>query len=334
MVYSPSGKFLWDCWTVKVNNSYHIFYLQADNSMHPDERHDHASVGHAVSRDFIIWKQIRDAIHKGPKGHWDDLSIWTGSIIKHDGQYYFFYTGRSKKEPLIQRIGLATSYDLLKWRKSKDNPIKSLEPNLKFYSEKLKKNFWKSPPAWRDPFVFKDPKSKKFFMTISAKHKSKSNKYNACIGIAESEDLLNWIQHKPIIKPELFDEMETSQIVFHNKKYYVFFSTPKKEVKGFSSIKNDLPAGLYCYYSENIFGPYVPVNKNGLVLDYGTSIFSAQLIKNSKSVKTGHFLAYAWLYMDEKGQFMGKLSQLFNIKIEHDVVSCNVKSTQLTYLED
>ena len=52
----------------------------------------------------------------GPAQGWDDLATWTGSVIEHDGSWHMLYTGVSTVERgLVQRIGLATSTDLVTW---------------------------------------------------------------------------------------------------------------------------------------------------------------------------------------------------------------------------
>src|ERR1700738_451641 len=110
--YRPRVKWLWDPWFISHADLWHLFHLQADRSWTPEERHDHASIGHAISRDLINWEELPTALEPGPPGGWDDLSIWTGSVLKQQaGRYYLLYTGRRRAQPYEQQIGIATSSD-------------------------------------------------------------------------------------------------------------------------------------------------------------------------------------------------------------------------------
>src|SRR3990167_3801176 len=162
--YSPGVKLLWDSWLIKYNKKFHIFYLQAAPSKAPKERHDsYVTIGHAVSDNLTHWKEFPVALTPGGNDSWDNLALWTGSVIKKDGKYFIFYTGRNKNadKKWIQKIGLAISYDLIKWDKSKNNPI--LEAQKYYYIDNQKNKLGKIG-AWRDPFVLQDPKSHKYYM--------------------------------------------------------------------------------------------------------------------------------------------------------------------------
>lgn len=323
--YSPEGKYLWDAIIYKVRNTYHLFYLQADKGIDISKRDEHPVIGHAISRDLMTWKILKDALVPSKTG-WDDLAIWSGNIIKKDDFYYYFYTAVSKEDPIYQRIGLATSKDLLSWKKQKNNPVLKIDEKL--YSSDLKRNIFGSPPAWRDPYPFKDKKNGKYFMTFSARTHEKL--HNACIGLAESDDLLNWKLKKPIIAPGIFDEMETSQVIFYDNLYYIFFSVTSKVRDGLNSNKNDLQGGLYCYYGKNLYD-LKPVNENGLVLNYSKYLFSVQLIKNAKTIKNKRkiFLAIGWLNYDDYDDFVGKLSQIYVIRIDGKRVVCTTKEVNI-----
>jgi len=215
MNYSPKGKMLWDSWFIKDNEKYHIFYLQAFQSDDPDEKHHpRVTIGHAISDDLIHWKELPTALKPGENDSWDNLALWTGSVIKKDNKYFMFYTGRNKDEnkKWIQKIGLAISDDLINWSKIKDNPILEAE---KYYYIDNKKNIIGKVGAWRDPFVFQDPKSKKYYMTISAREKNNKREYNGCAAIAESNNLLEWKILPPIFSPGVYDEIETTQVIFN-----------------------------------------------------------------------------------------------------------------------
>ena len=84
-------------------------------------------IGLATSIDGIEWKKPLDrpVLLEGPKGAWDSRGVKLPMVFKHDGQYFLFYSGLggSKKQ-----IGLATSTDLLHWKKIDSNPILKARP--------------------------------------------------------------------------------------------------------------------------------------------------------------------------------------------------------------
>jgi len=125
-----NDKWIWDFWLVQDGSYYHIFYLQAPKSLKLEtRRHHNATIGHAVSKDLMNWQIMADPLKPGEGGDWDDLATWTGSVIKKDNLWFMFYTGVNKKENgLIQRIGFATSKDLVRWEKYSNNPVIEADP--------------------------------------------------------------------------------------------------------------------------------------------------------------------------------------------------------------
>jgi beta-fructofuranosidase len=143
-------RWIWDFWLVADGSEQHVFYLQAPRDIgHPDERHWHASIGHAKSKDLRHWEVLPDALAPGPAGSWDDASTWTGSVIAGFDRWFLLCTGTAKCEQgLVQRIGLAESDDLIHWRK---HPEPVLEPDPTWY-ETFDGRAWHDQ-AWRDPWV-------------------------------------------------------------------------------------------------------------------------------------------------------------------------------------
>ena len=148
-------RWAWDFWIADTGSDYHLFFLNAPRSLgDPNLRHHRAVVGHAVSSDLVHWEELGQALRPGPEGAWDDVAIWTGSVVRGDDAWYMFYTGSSKSEgALIQRIGLATSPDLMTWTKHPANLIIEADPA---WYQQLDTTAWHDQ-ASRDPWVFADP---------------------------------------------------------------------------------------------------------------------------------------------------------------------------------
>ena len=149
---------MWDFWTVDDGTRYHLFFLYASRALgDPDARHYRASIGHAVSADLRTWQRVTDALVRSDPPAFDDLATWTGSVV-HDGAgtWYLFYTGATMApsgNKNIQRIGCATSTDLMTWTRSPSNPLVEADPR---WYEQVGSGLWPDE-AFRDPYVFPIP---------------------------------------------------------------------------------------------------------------------------------------------------------------------------------
>jgi len=58
---------LWDFWLADDGAAHHCFFLKASRALgNPDRRHHHAVVGHATSPDLVNWREVADALARGP----------------------------------------------------------------------------------------------------------------------------------------------------------------------------------------------------------------------------------------------------------------------------
>jgi len=182
-------KWVWDWWLADTGTQFHLFFLQAPRSLGEQiKRHRHATVGHAISTDLREWQVLPDALAPGPAGSWDDGSTWTGSTLNHEGLWYTFYTGVSKAQRDVQRVGLATSPDLLSWTRHPANPLIELDPR---WYEELDHDVWRDQ-AWRDPWVFPDSGGAGFHALLTARAVSGAPDARGVIGHAWSANLVDW----------------------------------------------------------------------------------------------------------------------------------------------
>ena len=313
--YAPEGKYLWDPWFIEVDGAYHMFHLQSERNGDPDERHhNNVSIGHALSTDLTRWEEQKTVLSPGVNGSWDDLSLWTGSTFKSEGTFFLYYTGRSRKEFWTQKIGVATSSDLSNWRKYEKNPV--MEADEVYYHIENAKNKLDVAPAWRDPFIFQDPKSKKLYALITARTTGETQEYNGCIAIAEANNMFEWKFLPPLLAPRRYDEMEVPQIIFFKGYYYLFFSAAARYYEPAWAEQVGKGHGLHCYFSKELFGEYQPVNNNGVVLD-NENLLGLRLIKEDDGI----FSALGWLNNNNDGDFIGRLSDMVRIRVEAENVS-------------
>src|SRR5918997_768958 len=200
---------VWDFWLADDGQKYHLFFLYASRALgNPDLRYYRASVGHAVSDDLVSWDRVVDALVRSDAPAFDDLATWTGSVVRDpgDGTWYMFYTG-APQTPAgnVQKIGYATSQDLLTWRRAPANPILQAEPP---WYEKLADGTWHDE-AFRDPWVLQDPQGNGWHMLITARTNHGPTDNRGVIGHAWSPDLKAWQLRPPLSEPNQgFAQME------------------------------------------------------------------------------------------------------------------------------
>ena len=206
------GRWVWDFWFAEDGGLTHVFYLQAPRSLgDPERRHRNARLGHAVSSDLVSWEVLPDPLPIGPAGAWDDLATWTGSIIRGpDRTWSLFYTGCSTRDDgLVQRIGLATSADLLHWERFGEAPLIVADPR---WYELLDLDSWHDQ-AWRDPWVMEDPEGNGYHALITARARSGDPAGRGVIAHAVSPDLRSWEVRPPFDLPAGFGQLEVPQVV-------------------------------------------------------------------------------------------------------------------------
>ncbi len=301
MAFDLSDKWVWDFWFAVDDTDYHLFYLQADKKLHPDERHWNVSVGHAVSNNLNDWKILPDAIAPSTYENncdeaGDTKTTWTGSIIKVEDIWYLYYTGGQKSEDgLIQRICLATSKDLITWEKHSANPLISADPH---WYDKYNIDHWHDE-SWRDPWVFKDREEHLYHMLVTCRVNQGDPAGRGAIGYASSRDLVHWEAGPPIFAPGLFGEMEVPQVECIGNHYYLFCSV---SVKYHVSRNDPNPqTGLKYFRGISPLGPFSSENSGFLGEDTIGSLYAGKVIQGPD---------HQWYFMafrnaDSDGNFIG-----------------------------
>jgi beta-fructofuranosidase len=207
-----ADQWVWDSWHVQDDDGLrHVFFLHAPRAVcDADRRHHHARIGHAVSPDLRSWQRTVDALGPADTPSWDDLAIWTGSIVRGpDHRWYLFYTGVSWAEQgLVQRIGLAVSEDLTTWQRHGANPI--IEADSVWYERLDLANWYEE--AWRDPWVFADPQGDGWHMLLTARANEGPPLERGVIAHARSTDLVHWTVQPPLTAPAGFGHLEVPQV--------------------------------------------------------------------------------------------------------------------------
>lgn len=299
----------WDSWFVDDGERFHAFYLKASQALHePDRRHGRASVGHAVSTDLREWTEVADALVPSDGPAFDDLAIWTGSVLRGpDGGWRMFYTGRTRGEPgMVQRIGVATSDDLLTWRTDPDQ--QPIVADGRWY-ELFGDSAWDNE-SWRDPWVFADPGGDGWHMLITARAREGDLSQRGVVGHAWSPDLVTWEVRPPLSAPGAgFGQLEVLQVAEIGGRGVLLFSCLDGELSD-ARRATDPGGGIWSLPVDDLTGPYDVARATRLTDE---SLYAGRLVQD----RTGGWNLLAFRNADEKGRFVGGLVDPLPVRWEN-----------------
>jgi beta-fructofuranosidase len=298
MPFTLPDVWTWDMWFADDGTNHHVFYLKASRALgDPDRRHFHVTVGHAVSEDLRTWHEVRDALIISDEPAFDDCTTWTGSIVRDgDGGWRLFYTGTSRAEGgLVQRVGTATSTDLMTWEK---HPGAVTEADPRWY-EKFGAGDW-FDEAWRDPWVYPAPDGQGWHMLVTARANSGDTDDRGVIGHASSTDLVTWSVHPPLSTPGAgFGQLEVPQIA----------SIDGRDVLIFSCLATELSASRRSPGAGGVWAVPIPDGAASFPIDRAVrltdeSLYAGRLVQD----RAGEWFLFAFHHVDADGAFIGALS--------------------------
>jgi beta-fructofuranosidase len=320
-----NDKWVWDFWFAIDDKDYHIFYLQANKSLlNPDLRHWNVSIGHAISKDLCDWTILPDAISptEGNDKAPDSFTTWTGCVIKHGTEWYLYYTGTKRAEKgLVQRVCLATSTDLIHWKKHTQNPIVELDER---WYDGLNLDYWHDA-SWRDPWVMKDPQHNFYHMLVTCRVNHHAPDGRGAIGYASSKNLVDWVVGDAFFAPGRFGEMEVPQIEKIGAHYYLFCSVSTR----FHSAAHKAEAncepqtGVIYFVADNLMGPYKTIGNGFLTGPQQAGLYSGRIIKGPDD----DWYLMAFMGNDAHNQFVGNIIDPIKILIgENGILSLTAPS--------
>ena len=304
----------WDAWFVDDGHQFHAFYLKASRALgDPHRRHDRATVGHAVSDDLRTWTEVADALVPSDGPGFDDLAIWTGSVVHGpDGVWRMFYTGRTRDEPgMRQRVGVALSDDLVSWRADPDqSPVVADGAYYELFGDSAWDN-----ETWRDPWVFPDPGGRGWHMLVTARARQGDLRQRGVIGHATSSDLRTWRVQPPLSEPENgFGQLEVLQVVQVEGRGVLLFSCLDGELAD-ERRATDPGGGIWSLPVDDLTGPF-DVGRATRLTD--SSLYAGRLVQDRSG--TWNLLAFA--NHDESGDFVGGLCDPIPVAWSGDALTC------------
>ena len=296
-MFDLSSSWVWDYWFADDGERYHLFFLYASRALHdPEARHYRASVGHAVSDDLVTWTRVADALVRGDAGSFDDLATWTGSTVRGaDGLWYLFYTGSTLADggKNIQRVGYATSPDLVVWTKAPGSVVEAAAP----WYETIDSGAWHDE-AFRDPWVFPDPGGDGWHMLVTARAPEGPVFGRGVVGHAWSPDLRTWELRPPLTAPSEkgFGQLEVTQVEVVDGRPVLLFSC---------LAEHGMPArapergGTWAVPAESLLGPF-DIEAAYPITD--ESLYVGRLLRRRDD---GQWLLFAFRHLDGEGAFVG-----------------------------
>ena len=299
-MFTLPDSYVWDFWFADDGETYHMFFLFASRALHDaEDRHYRASIGHAVSADLTNWTRVADALVRSDAPDFDDLATWTGSIVRHpDGTWFLFYTG-STLTPAgnRQRIGYATSSDLLTWHKQA-GPLLEADPH---WYETLSSGQWHDE-AFRDPWVFADPEGEGWHMLITARANHGPADDRGVVGYAWSRDLRTWHLRPPLTAPgQGFGQLEVTQVEVIDGKPVLLFSCLAADAAA-SKRATGTTGGVWASAAESLTGPFDVAGAQQVTDD---GLYSGRLIRRRDD---GQWLLLAFHHTGPGGKFIGSIS--------------------------
>ncbi|MBI2194478.1 MAG: hypothetical protein HYU36_21075 [Planctomycetes bacterium] len=182
---------------------FHVFHLALPS---------HDAVGHLISEDGLTWQQLPAAVRTGEPDEFDGDQIWTMGVVKFRGMFFMLYTALSERGRM-QRVGLATSRDLVRWEKYGGNPVASADPR------------WYEATPERCRVDFRDPHIVEVDGVLHAFVAARENEgilnRRGCAAHLVSKDGYHWESRPPSCTPRISWDFEVPSVMRVGGRFYM-----------------------------------------------------------------------------------------------------------------
>lgn len=220
---------------VRREGIYHLFYTV--NCFEANAICDDTTIGYATSPDLTNWTRHANVLENG--SGFDADEMWAPEVIEWNGKYYLFYTGVDFNGTVyVQKIGLATSNDLVTWEKHPGSPIVNCD-NFSWA-------YWDESTPWRadcrDAGIFWDSPNNRWIMSISGRPTADPTRM--IVGLASSTDLITWTELGTVqLTMDASHITESANMVYRDGQYLLhwtgatgaFQSTSASPTSGFNT---------------------------------------------------------------------------------------------------
>ncbi len=171
---------VFNCGAIFHDSRYHLIYRATDIDAGGKEGPFISRLGHAISADGLHFERAEYPLLTG-EGEQELRGLEDPRIVKIEDTFYMMYTGYRGKTHRDYRICLASSHDLINWKRH-GIVLDESNKDASLFPEKINGRFCM--------FHRRDPD----------------------IWIVYSDDLKNWVDHTRIMKPDPANEWESKKI--------------------------------------------------------------------------------------------------------------------------
>lgn len=267
-IFSPAGLAPGDFCILRVDGVYHIFFHAVPEGL-PPIPHTVNAIYHATSMDLVRWTQVTPVLERGP-AVWEGRGIWAPDVIWDPlhAEWRMFYTAADSF--WVQRPCVASSPDLMTWRKDAANPL--FEPDTLRY-------YWAPTLMWsafRDPFLFNSDGTWQMLSTAASREGGYPGTKRGIVHRLVSDDLENWTDAGPFWAndgSESWHVLESTQYVVRGGWHHLFVT--EQDGVGISHMAADT-TGAWTTADRVILDPGFASEIDEF--DPGTDIFSRYLV--------------------------------------------------------
>ncbi|MBN2450288.1 MAG: hypothetical protein JXR77_07855 [Lentisphaeria bacterium] len=269
--YRPAGHSAWDFWFARDGATTFAFYLQAPDEQVP--KWGHSSVGLATSGDLRHWVEVGEVLRANPRGQWNDRSIATGSVWRHDDAWLMLFTAHGRDGGL----GLARSRNGLSWSRVGDGavPVRCHPfrvPDAPYWRETgFAAGTELTYRVLADPYVLPEPIDGHYLMVANAVIDGEPADKRGCLALFRSPDGTAWDGCGIVAAPRCYDRLETPQMWRHGERWYLYFGAARE---------NPVYRANMLAVASSPAGPFVPAADPELRLPDGRSFYIAKVIRD------------------------------------------------------
>jgi levansucrase len=193
---------------------------------------------------------------------------WAGSALLADGAVTLFFTaaGTAARPGGYQQSLWASSAPLGTdgWPQGWHAPAPLIaRPSPLYQPADAHEGAPGTIKALRDPAYFRDPADGGEYLAFTASLGGSASAFNGAFGLARKQ-AGEWQLLPPLIAADgVNNELERAHLVYHQGRYYAFWSTQRHT---FAPHLRAAPTGLYGMVADSLLGTYRPLNGSGLVL--------------------------------------------------------------------
>lgn len=299
----PGAPMNWDPWILRDDDRYRLFYLRGVEGQTP--WWTVSKICGAVSADLQDWQDLGTVLEPEPDSAWQSGRICAGCAYQEDGVYYLFYSAGGRTAPYLrdEAIGLAISKDGTRWQRQANGYPLHPDARHPWYAPCN----WTGHFHWRDPYLFQDPRSNRYYLFICASAATPGN-FQGCMGLAVADRVAGPYEIlPPAVAPTaaLADEwafyhMERPQVFYRNDRYHLLFSCFKIYLnprwrRGLDP-QHITNSSLYWYVADEVTGPYQPIAAGASIVPGSerTGLYGTNLLPLPPDLS--EFTAYGWYH--------------------------------------